>query len=291
MRPSSTLVMSEEEFRLLREFINAHSGFAFSGEAIRFLERRLIVRVTALGLGSFSEYYRYLRYHPAKATELSRLMDAVTTNETYFFREIQQLNVFRDQVLPELHALAAPRKSLTVWSAGCSTGEEVYSLAMLIDESRLFEGWNVCVFGNDISQRVVHIARTGVFRQSSFKAMPPQYMRYFADESEGRSVIPRIRRWCSFGHFNLLDERQTLMMGYVDAIVCRNVLIYLDNHSREKIIHTFYERLHPGGYLLLGHSESLLYASTTFDFVHLRGDLAYRKGSEVRRNGEGGSAL
>jgi len=278
--------MTAEEFRLLRELINAHSGMNFGDDDLGFLERRLAARVSVLGLRNYYEYYHHLRYHPTKASELVSMMDSVTTNETYFFREVRQLQAFRDQILPELRRAAQVRKALTIWSAGCSSGEEAYTLAILIDESDLFEGWDVRVFGNDISQRVVNLARAGMFRESSFKATPVEYRHYFVESSTGRCPIPRIRAMCSFGHFNLLDERQTLMVGHVDVIVCRNVLIYLDQKSRQRLVQIFHDRLHPGGYLLLGHSESLLYAPTTFDFAHLRGDLAYRKG-DVARFGAG----
>lgn len=269
--------MTPEEYRLLRELFNETAGLSFSDDLMHTVARRLSDRLTALRLGSFREYYHYLRYHPRREVEFERVMDLLTTNETYLFRELIQLRAFKEQVLPELRREAEVRRSLTLWSAGCSSGEEVYTLAILVHESGLFRDWDVRIFGNDISRRVLQMARSGIFRESSFRALPPEYEGYFVLTPEGRTVLPHIRTMCSFAHFNLFDTARIAMVGHVDAIFCRNVLIYFDKESRRRLIQSFYERLHPGGFLMLGHSESLLHASTAFELAHLRGDLAYRK--------------
>jgi chemotaxis protein methyltransferase CheR len=246
-------------------------------DAVATLERKLSDRVIALGLASFGEYCDYLRFHPLRKAELDRAIELVTTNETYFFREMTQLRAFERDVLLELHDSARARKRLTIWSAGCSTGEEVYTLAILTERCRLFDGWEVRVLGNDISRRVLQTARRGVYREASFRAMPPEFERYFVHTPEGRMVHASVRAKCHFGHFNLLDEARVAMIGKVDAIFCRNVLIYFDQASRRRVIQSFYDRLEPQGYLMLGHSESLLHTSTAFELAHLHGDLAYRK--------------
>jgi chemotaxis protein methyltransferase CheR len=270
-------VLGAEHFRLLRDLISDFCGIQLSPDATFLLERRLGERVQLLRLFDFGEYYRYLRYHPRGPAELEHAVELITTNETYLFRELPQLNCFASEVLPELRDGAVDRRSLTIWSAGCSTGEEVYTIAILLARSGLFDGWELRVFGNDISRRVLQSARKGVFRDSSFRAMPAQYERHFIKSPEGRMAEPAIRGMCHFGHFNLLDQGRVAMVGRVDAIFCRNVLIYFGESARRKVIQTFYERLHPGGYLMLGHSESLLHLSTAFELAHLSGDLAYRK--------------
>lgn len=272
--------MDPAEFRLLRDFINDFCGIALSEETRVVTERKLRDRLISLHLNSFGEYYHYLRYHPERRSELERAVDLLTTNETYFFRELVQLNAFAREVLPNLKASCSERRTLTVWSAGCSTGEEVYTIAILIHRSGLFKDWNVRVFGNDIARRVLQKARKGVFSESSFRAMPAQYGRHFSKTPEGSVVDPKIRAMCHFGHFNLLDKSRVEIVGLVDAIFCRNVLIYFDQESRRKVISTFHERLHSQGYLMLGHSESLLHTSTAFELAHLKGDLAYRKAAE-----------
>jgi chemotaxis protein methyltransferase CheR len=266
-----------EDFEVLRQIVNEHSGIMLSNETRVTVERKLMERVVALGLPGFREYCGYLRMHPQRKQETERAVDLVTTNETYFFRELTQLRAFENEVLPNLYDEAKSRKRLVIWSAGCSSGEEVYTLAILVLRSQRFVGWDLRIVGNDISRRVLQVARNGVYRESSFRAMPDDYAEYFTSTSNGRTVRPFVREICHFGHFNLLDEARAAMIGRVDAIFCRNVLIYFDQASRRRVIQSFYERLEPHGYLMLGHSESLLHTSTAFELAQLRGDLAYRK--------------
>jgi chemotaxis protein methyltransferase CheR len=276
-RPPQALRLGSAEFTILRQLVNENSGILLSEDSLATLERKLSERVIALGLLGFPEYCEYLRYHPQRKLEMDRAVELVTTNETYFFREASQLRAFEREVLPQLRESARARRRLTVWSAGCSTGEEVYTLGIVIERSNLFAGWDVKVLGSDISRRVLQVARRGVYRESSFRAMPSEYERYFVHTPEGRMVHESIRSKCHFGHFNLLDEARVAMIGRVDAIFCRNVLIYFDHASRRRVIQSFYDRLEPLGYLMLGHSESLLNTSTAFELAHLSGDLAYRK--------------
>ncbi|MET0388993.1 MAG: protein-glutamate O-methyltransferase CheR [Polyangiales bacterium] len=266
-----------EEFQTLRQLVNEHSGLMLASEARLTVERKLSERVVALGLPGFREYCLYLRNHPWRKQEIERAVELVTTNETYFFREMTQLRAFESEVLPRLQETARPRRRLVIWSAGCSTGEEVYTLAILVRRSGLFSGWDLRIIGNDISRRVLQVARTASYRESSFRAMPDEYAEYFTQSPSTRTVRQDIRDICQFGHFNLLDDARVAMVGRVDAIFCRNVLIYFDQASRRRVIQAFYDRLEPHGYLMLGHSESLLHTSTAFELAQLRGDLAYRK--------------
>jgi chemotaxis protein methyltransferase CheR len=270
--------LRQDEFRLLRDLINGQTGIYFGDEAAPILERRLRDRLMALGLRTYGEYYQYLRLSSLGAGEMDEAIDLLTTNETYFFREDYQLRAFRDELLPLLAVEAAARKRLTLWSAGCSTGEEVYTLAILVAQSGLFEGWDVRVYGSDISRRCVTTARRGVYGASAFRAAPPDFRRaYFTDKADGTHVAERIRALCHFAHMNLMEPERARVVGRVDVVFCRNVLIYFDARSRRRVIDMFYERLLPGGHLLLGHSESLLNVSTAFELVHLKGDLVYRR--------------
>jgi chemotaxis protein methyltransferase CheR len=267
-----------EEFRLIRDLFNGYSGISFVDAALPVLERRLRERIMLLGLKGFGEYYQFLKFSSLGPAELDEAIDLVTTNETYFFREEYQLRAFRDEVLPLVAADAASRRRLTVWSAGCATGEEVYTLAILIAQSCLFDNWDVRVYGSDISKRCVAAARRGVYGASAFRATPPEVRRgYFLDRVDGTYVSDKIRSYCHFGHMNLMDTNRVRVVGRVDVVFCRNVLIYFDQRSRKRVIDMFYDRLLPGGYLFLGHSESLLNVSTAFELVHLHDDLVYRK--------------
>lgn len=271
--------MTQEEFRLLRDLVYEHCGIVFSDDGKYLLERRLALRLEALSLKSYTEYYRYLRYDPARRAELDELVDRITTNETYFFREMYQLEAMRDEILPDLHARRARGRRLTIWSAGCATGEEVYSVAILVLESGLFGDWDVRVFGSDISRRVLQTARRGVYGKHSFRGVPPHYRsRWFTEAKDGKlEVKPEVRALTFFGQINLLDEDMLAVVGEVDVILCRNVLIYFDQAARRRVVRAFFHKLVEGGYLLLGHSESLMNLSTDFELVHLEGALVYRR--------------
>jgi len=285
--------LKPEDFRLLRDLVNRHSGIYFEDSQLFVFERRLRDRLRVLSMTDFAQYYSHLRWGVGAAQELDETVDALVTNETYFFREEYQLRAFVRDVLPDLKARAEQqgRRRLVLWSAGCSTGEEVYTLAILLLRSGMFEGWDIRVFGNDVSRRVLAVARRAVYPAHSFRATPREYDEYFVPDPEGRRVHPRVRALCQFGQINLLDRERASVLGRVDAIFCRNVLIYFDNESRKRVIETFFERLQPGGYLMLGHSESLLSLSTAFELAHLSSDMVYRRPVEpvlMRRTTEEG---
>ncbi len=271
--------LAPDEFRLLRDLVNEYAGLSYDDDAMYAFDRRLGERVVALDLDGFDEYYKYLRFNIRGAAELEDAVELLTTKETYFFRQEYQLRAFEAELLPRLAATNASRRRLSVWSAGCSTGEEVYTIAMIIDRSGLFNGWDVRVIGSDISKRSVAHARRGSYRGSSFRAIGEALRRaYFVETSDGMDAVSdRIKRMCHFGQLNLLDAGRAAIVGRVDAIFCRNVLIYFDLRSRRRVIDSLYDRLVPGGYLMLGHSESLLNVSTAFELVHLEEDLVYRK--------------
>ncbi len=286
------VILKPDEFRMLRDLFAARTGLHFGPESAFSLERRLRERLKILKLSSFSEYHHYLRFGARADEEWDEAIDLLTTNETYFFREERQLRAFRLEVLPLLRAQARVRRRLVVWSAGCSTGEEAYTIAILIATSRLFptegamdECWDVRVYGSDLSRRCVAAARRGIYGQSSFRATSPeQRAAYFQEKKDGWHLIEPIRRVCHFGQTNLLDQERLRVLGKADAIFCRNVLIYFDPRARKTAIEMLYERLVPGGVLLLGHSESLLNVSTAFELLHLKDDLVYRKPASARES-------
>jgi chemotaxis protein methyltransferase CheR len=282
------ITLRPDEFRLLRDLFAMRTGLYFGPEARYALERRLRERLMVLKLATFAEYHHYLRFGAYASQEWDEALDLLTTNETYFFREERQLRAFQNEVLPMLHKEARPRRRLVVWSAGCATGEETYTIGILIHASGLFprerpgtageRGWEVRVYGSDISRRCVAAARRGAYGDSSFRATPSDVRRaFFHERSDGWHVSETIRSLCHFGQMNLLDEDRSRVFGKADAIFCRNVLIYFDARARKNAIEVLYDRLNPGGVLLLGHSESLLNVSTAFELLHLRDDLVYRK--------------
>jgi chemotaxis protein methyltransferase CheR len=269
--------LDAETFQRLRGLVNRAAGLLLPDDARALVERKLEGRVQALRASGFAEYVRSLSAGAERHAEMDRLLDALTTHETYFFRDLPQLYAFEHEVLPTLEPVAKTKGALTVWSAGCSTGEEVYSLAILIHRSGRFRDVRVRVIGSDLSARVLDIARRGAYREPSFRAMPMEHARYFVRAGEERAPIPEIMAMCEFEQRNLLDGVRLRGHGAIDVIFCRNVLIYFDTASRRRVVENFYDALRPGGYLMLGHSESLLHMSTAFELAHMRGDLGYRK--------------
>ena len=278
-----------EEFRLIRDLLREKTGHGFGDDHAREFERRLRPRVTACGLSTFAEYHRHLRFGPHGEEELQTVYDLITNNETYFFREDYQLRAFRDETLPKLERDARSRKQLTCWSMGCSTGEEAYSIAMVMLESGLFDGWSLRVFGTDLSRKRVTIARRAIYAESSFRSTSKERRgAYFVGTRAGTRVCSAVRAMCQFGQLNLLELAGRSTIDQVDAVFCRNVLIYFTEEARRQVIGSIYERLRPGGYLMLGHSESLLHEPAPFQPVHLKQDVVYRRPPERSRRSMGG---
>ncbi|HZI13650.1 MAG TPA: protein-glutamate O-methyltransferase CheR [Myxococcus sp.] len=271
--------MTAEEFRLLRDHVYSHCGILVHEDMKFVMERRLWPRLEALGLADFASYHRFLRYDAQRHAELEAAVESLTTHETYFFREPAQLKAFCEELLPVLEKRNARHKRLRLWSAGCSSGEEAYTLAMLLKDSRRFEDWDVEVYGTDISRRVLAMARRGEYGPSALRATSPEQLeRFFVPAANNKvRVRDEVRAWVSFGHQNLLDEAGSQLVPRMDVVFCRNVMIYFDLPARRRVLKIIRDRLVPGGFLLLGHSENLLNLGAEFELVHLRGDLVYRR--------------
>ena len=272
------ILLPEDVFRLIRDIIKDYCGLHFDDSSRTLLEKRLSRRVRNHHLNDFRDYYRLIRYDKRADEELTAIMDLLTVNETYFFREQNQLRAFSEEILEELWTVNRDRKTLRVWSAGCSTGEEPYTIAMLINERGHFSGWDIEIHGSDINQRVLQTARRGVYRRNSFRTIEPYFMsKYFVEEDGSFRIRDSARKHVNFSYLNLLDPFKSRFLGRMDVIFCRNVLIYFDNSSRRRVIENFHDRLVDGGYLLLGHAESLINISTAFTLRHLKNDMVYQK--------------
>lgn len=273
--------MSPEEFRLIRDAINAHCGLFFDDRMKYLLERRLSRRVEQRLLRSFREYEQFLRYDPHRDDEFSELVELLTTQETYFFRERYQMDALTREVLPEIleRKKKTGNRTLRIWSAGCSTGEEPYTLAIVLSLCPLLRGWEWEVFASDISRNALQKARNAVYRPHSFRGeMPPEAARYFRPADGGlQEVVPEIRARVNFSAINLLDKDRLTLVRRLDAVFCRNVIIYFDSSTKRKVADLFYEKLEPGGFLFLGHSESLINLSTKFELRHFENDMIYQR--------------
>jgi len=272
--------MSDDEFRTIRDSIYSHCGIYFDDDSKYLLEKRLARRLSALSLNNYREYYHFLKYDRNKDQEMMDIMDVLTTNETYFFRESFQLAAFTDEIIPELIKVKSARgdRTLRIWSAGCSTGEEPYTIAMLLRDIPALRGWKIEIIGTDISQRVLQHARRGVYTKSSFRATDEGYIKRFFYESDGGlKVTDTIREMVTISHLNLFDKIRMMMLGKMDLIFCRNVIIYFDLAAKKRVVEDFHRSLNDGGFLLLGHSESLMNVTTLFTLRHFKNDMIYQK--------------
>jgi len=278
--PSADIPMTDEEFRLLRDFVYQHCGLHFTQESRYLLEKRLGKRLHHHRIKTFRDYYYLLRYSPQKDQELNEVVDALTTNETYFFREDFQLKTFTDEILPEIcrRKEREGSKKIRIWSAGCSSGEEPYTIAMLLMEIPELRSWQVDIIGTDISHKVIQVARKGVYGPSSFRTTAPEVQKRFFSEVDGKYRIDdEVKKYVTISHLNLFDSPRVALLGKMDVVFCRNVIIYFDIAAKKRVVETFFQRLHPEGFLLLGHSESLMSVTNAFALRHFKHDMVYQR--------------
>ena len=280
LRANDTPGMTDREFRLFSELVRGHCGLAFGAETRFLLESRVARRMRELSIPSFSAYHYELRNDKRRDGELASLVDELTTNETYFFRERGQLRALVREILPE--ALVARRERnggpVSVWSAGCASGEEPYSVVILAREAGFDPARDLRVYASDISRRMLHRARKGSYREASFRETEPALREKYFEEKDGLwTVSDAVKRCVDFIHLNLMDRSRIPLLGAMDVILCRNVIIYFDAAGKREVIRMFEEKLRPGGHLLLGHSESLINLSTSLELRHLESDLVYRR--------------
>ena len=273
--------LKEEEFRLLRDFIHEQFGLFFDDTQRGSLRSRLAGRLASLGLATFEDYYHYLRFGPQHAEERLRMASHLTNNETYFYRETAQLEVFADSVLKALKDRKSARgeRRLAILSAGCSSGEEAYTLAMILFDSGLFFwSWDAQVTGMDVDRAALAKAERGLYHPNSFRTIRPALTeKHFVREPGGARVKDSIRKIVSFRHGNLVDAASYDGLAPLDVVFCRNVLIYFSDAMILKVMKLFHGALAPGGYLFLGHAESLSRITDLFTPIRFQGAMVYQK--------------
>lgn len=256
--------MSDYEFGCYRKLIYSRAGIHLTPPKKALLEARLNRRLRELGMESFLQYYKYVAADQSGA-ELVRLLDRVATNETHFFREPRQFEFLENTLLPDWLAQGdtglRPRQ-VRVWSAGCSTGEEPYSLAMmLLDHLPPARGWKLEIVGSDLSSRVVESAQIAIWPLAKADEIPERYLKRFMLKGIGAQAAcmkagPELRSIVRCVNLNLNAESYPLPGGF-DLIFCRNVMIYFDAPTRARVVERLLRYLAPGGYLFVGHAESL----------------------------------
>lgn len=276
------LQISDDEFIQLRDFIYEKTGIFVDIKRKYLFESRFSKRIEELGLNSFADYVTYLKFDTNKHHELGKLFEMVTTNETSFYRDIKQLEAFTSNVLKQKieEQRKAGKFELNIWSAGCSSGEEPYTLAMLILETLRLETpkWRIRITAVDLSQAMIDRAKKGIYQEYAFKTTPETIrQRYFSKEADGWKIKPAVTRMVTFQQMNLNDRLALKRVPRSHIVFCRNVIIYFDQAMKKRVVSAFYDNLLPNGFLMLGHSETLHKISQTFKPVYYPGTIAYQK--------------
>jgi chemotaxis protein methyltransferase CheR len=266
------------EFRQFRDYIHQHSGIYLEESKMDSLRISLLARATRLECPGWDAYFEMLARDEA---EFRELLSLITINETSFFRFPAQFDALRELVLPQIAAeRVGDSKTVRIWSAGCSTGEEPYTIAMtFLDRGLDATGWRCEVMGTDVSTKALGIARAGLYPERALAGLPPDVVRrHFDKHEDGYRVASSVRSLVDFGYHNLVKEPYPLaLMGNWDVIFCRNVTIYFKLESTKRVVQNFFSSLNPGGYLFAGHSETLTSVSEVFEPVETGGVFLYRK--------------
>jgi chemotaxis protein methyltransferase CheR len=266
--------LRDDTFRQLRNFIYEKSGIFIPDTKKYLIENRLLRRIQENSLKSFEEYFSFVT-NSGYERELPRLFDAVTTNETFFFREPQQFDVLCGEILKRITERGCS-KNIKIWSAACSTGEEPYTIAMIFKER--FSDVRLEIIASDISNSVLESARRGVYSTYSIRNVPQNYLfKYFTKSGESYALNESIKRDVQFRNINLIDEKSTKTIKNVDVIFCRNVLIYFDDKAKKKAVSNLYDCMKQNGYLFIGTSESLHSVTRAFVPVVINNVVVYQK--------------
>ncbi|MEO0964781.1 MAG: protein-glutamate O-methyltransferase CheR [Planctomycetota bacterium] len=272
--------MSQAQFDQLRKIVYDRAGIHFQDSKKYVLESRLSRRVEELGFDDFEQYLMFLTAGPYQMDEFQEMFNRITINETSFFRNEPQLEAFEREILSELLEKRSKTKTLRIWSAACSSGEEPYTLAMQVHRSlgvRLSD-WRIEILGTDISEKVLMQAQSGVYTHYAVRSVGPMILsRYFKQEGSEYILDPTIKSMVHFEKLNLKDRHAAKRFGTFDIIFCRNVLIYFDDQMRTQVVKTFHDQLNDDGTLLIGHSESLRSLDVAFESLAMPQAFAYRK--------------
>ena len=274
------MTLTPELYQRFVDLIYKKTGIWFESTKRYFVDKRLDERITELGLEDYREYYQLLKFS-VEQTEMQQLINRLTINETYFFRDFPQLQGFAEDVLLQMvkEKIKAGDKRIRLWSARCSTGEEPYTLAIILLEMLPEpDQWTIEIMASDINTRVLDFARKGFYNSRSIKDVPMEYLaRYFIQRFETYILNTKIRNMVTFKTINLVEEQDMKIQANYDLIFCRNVLIYFDTESRLRVLKRFYRSLRRDGYIYLGHSESVTRITDSFKMKRIGSTIAYYK--------------
>jgi len=283
--PSSTkILMSTEQFKRMSQIIYDRSGIHFPEPKKYILESRLSHRLAELEMDDFDQYIAYLTMGPYQMDEFQEMFNRITINETCFFRNDAQLTVFERSILPELLETRASTKRIRIWSAACSTGEEPFTLAMLLHRTlgvRLAD-WHIEILGTDISEKALKVAQSGVYNNYAVRSTSSLIKdRYFKEDGRDFILSDDIRQMVNFERHNLKDRLAAKRHGTWDVIFCRNVLIYFDDAMKKGVVSMFANQLADDGTLFIGHSERIKDLTTDFQQLAIPQGFCYQKPAQV----------
>jgi chemotaxis protein methyltransferase CheR len=270
--------LTQDEFRRLCEFLYRRTGMIFTEAKRYYVERRVIERMTAAGSSSFEKYFACLRAD--LHGEIEQFVNAFTINETYFYREEHQLACLTSELLAERLKAKRRGEPIRIWSVPCSTGEEPYSIAIwLLENWPHVDEYDIEIVGSDIDTDVIAMARAGAYGKRALTRLPPQVVdKYFAvDGSDNWQILDELRASVGFTRVNIVERAETKPHGQFDVIFCRNVLIYFDDLSRRTAAENLFENLYPGGFICLGHTESMSRISPLFEVARFADAIVYQR--------------
>jgi chemotaxis protein methyltransferase CheR len=281
--PATTPAITDADFTKFAEFFYRKTGIHFDAGKRYFVDKRLVERIEATGAGSFRSYFVTLRFETDGA-EMQRLVNTMTVNETYFFREAYQFDCLVNSLLDEVALRKRPGSRIRIWSIPSSTGEEPYSIAIyLLERWAQIDRYDVEILSSDIDTTVLAAAERGIYSQRSVDALPPAYLRkYFTQHGGAEWRISRdLVSAVEFSRVNLCEADDTRRFRDIDIVFCRNLLIYFDDLSRRVAAEALFDAMSPGGFICLGHSESMSRMSALFTVRRFPDALVYQKPLEA----------
>jgi chemotaxis protein methyltransferase CheR len=279
-RPGTELAsITEAEYLRFCEYFYRRTGISFGDNKRYYVDKRLLDRINKTGAGSFDNYFDRLRRRDS-ATEIEHLINLFTINETYFYREEHQFACLVQSILPELVQRRRPGDRIRIWSMPCSTGEEPYSIAIhLLEKWPRVDDFNIEIIATDIDTNVLRAAEAGVYDARSLQRLSRDLVRRYFTPLPGDQwqLIEAIRQSVRFTRLNASDPEAMRAMTQIDVIFCRNMLIYFDDRSRRQTVELFYDALVQGGFICLGHSESMSRISPLFTVRGFAQAVVYQK--------------
>ena len=273
------ITITDDDFEKFREFFYRKTGIMFEQSKRYFVDRRLVERIKATGHDSFKSYFIFVRFDTS-GKELQNLINALTVNETYFFREEYQFRCMVNKMLPEIVSRKKPVEIIKIWSIPCSTGEEPYSIAIyLLEYWKDIDKWDVEIVGSDIDTNALEKAKRGIYSERSVQDLPKHILqKYFTYLGNGDyQICEDLRNSIEFTKVNIVDPKETKRYRGFDIVFCRNLLIYFDDLSRKLAVENIYDAMNPGGFICLGHSESMSRITSIFQIRKFPEAIVYQK--------------